>query len=127
MTKFYLTECARISNSIFSNGNILRKPPFPVDGHIYVYIYILYIYVYIYIIYIYIYVSVISRNCTLARIMLLRKWPIKFTARKSLFFRRAKVETSSYWWEIVAYSLLAKGRNAKKRKAIKPIAHVLTP
>ena len=35
MTKFYLTENAQISNLIFSNGNILRKPPFPVDGHIY--------------------------------------------------------------------------------------------
>ena len=61
-----------------------------------------------------IYVRVASRNRTLARITVLRKWPIKFTERKSSFFRRP---TSSYWWEIVAYSLLAKGRNAKKRKA----------
>ena len=72
----------------------------------------------IYNLYIYVCVSVTSRNRTLARIMLLRKWPTKFIERKSLFFRQAKVETSSYWWEIVAYSLLAKGRNAKKRKAI---------
>ena len=64
-----------------------------------------------------IYVRVASRNRTLARITVLRKWPIKFTERKSSFFRRPKVATSSYWWEIVVYSLLAKGRNAKKRKA----------
>ena len=62
------------------------------------------------------YVSVASRNRTLAQITVLRKWPIKFTERKSLFFRRPKVATSSYWWKIVAYSLLAKGRNAKKRR-----------
>ena len=64
-----------------------------------------------------VHVRVASRNRTLARITVLRKWPIKFTERKSSFFRRLKVATSSYWWEIVAYSLLAKGRNAKKRKA----------
>ena len=63
-----------------------------------------------------VYVRVASRNRTLARITVLRKWPIKFTERKSSFFRRPKVATSSYWWEIVAYSLLAKGGNAKKRK-----------
>ena len=63
-----------------------------------------------------IYVRVASRNRTLARNTVLRKWPIKITERKSSFFRRPKVLTSSYWWEIVVYSLLAKGRNAKKRK-----------
>ena len=63
------------------------------------------------------YVKVASTNRTLARITVLRKWPIKFTERKSSFFRRPKVATSSYWWEIVVYSLLAEGRNAKKRKA----------
>ena len=62
-------------------------------------------------------VRVASRNRTLARITVLRKWPIKFTEIKSSFFRRPKVATSSYWREILAYSLLAKGRNAKKRKA----------
>ena len=35
MTKLHIMESARISNAIFSNGNILRKPPFLVDGLIY--------------------------------------------------------------------------------------------
>ena len=48
------------------------------------------------------YVRVATRNRTLARITVLRKWPIKFTKIKSSFFRRPKVATSSYWREIVA-------------------------
>ena len=36
-TKKYKLENARISNAVFSKCDKLRKPPFPVDGHIYIF------------------------------------------------------------------------------------------